>query len=397
MLIKLEQKSPRSSSGVALLNLGFRPFFLLAGLSGSALVIYWSQIYLSGSQGLSYSSIEWHGHEMVFGYVAAVVAGFLLTAVKNWTGRQTFSGVALLALAVLWLAGRILPLATYVPVWLVSGIDFAFIPALAVSIALPIIKARNHRNLIFIGVLTIYAMANALFHLGMLGLLPDGQRMGNYSGLFIVLILISIMGGRVIPFFIERGLDSGVKTSKWLTIEISSALSLLALGILYVLGKNSWITSALALAAAVIHAIRLVGWYQHGIWRKPLLWVLVLAYAWIVLGLLLLSIAGLGSVPDMLAIHAMTVGGIGLVTAGMMVRVSMGHSGRLLHAPDALVLAFILLNLAAITRVFFPIAWPSHYLDAVIVSAWLWGIAFAIFVIRMAPVFWQPRVDGRPG
>ena len=398
MLINPELTAKCPAGRTALLQLGFRPFFLLAGLSACLPLLYWSHVYASGVETLAYPPATWHGHEMVFGYVVAVVAGFLLTVVKNWTGRQTLNGIALMSLALLWIAGRIVPVVDAdIPLWCVSLVDFAFVPLLAVALAVPIVKAGNHRNLIFIVILAVYTAANGIFHLGVNGLLADGARLGIFAGLFTVLLLISVMGGRVIPFFIQRGLGGRVTARKWKGIEVLSTISLLALAGFYLPGADARVTAVTALVTAAVHAIRLAGWYQNGVWNVPLLWVLVTAYGWLVIGLLMMGLALAGFMAEMLAIHAITAGGIGLITAGMMVRVSMGHSGRSLHAPDSLVLAFMLLNIAAITRVFVPLAWPALYQDTVIVSAWLWAIAFAIFVIRMAPVYWQPRVDGRPG
>lgn len=398
MLINLDDPTTRPASGVALLQLGFRPFFLLAGLSAGLLMLYWGFIFQSGSNYLAYSPISWHGHEMVFGYVAAVVAGFLLTAAKNWTGKQTLNGVALLLLVLLWTAGRISALSGGIlPLWLISMIDLSFIPVLAVAVALPIIQTRNYRNLVFILILLVYAVSNGVFHLGANAMLENGSTIGIYAGLYTVILIIAVMGGRVIPFFIERGLNNGFTARKRKSIEVSSIVLLIGFAILHIADIDGRLTAAAALAAAIAHGIRLAGWYHNGIWRVPLLWVLVTAYSWIVLGLLLMVPAELGQLSLMLAIHAMTAGGIGLVTVGMMVRVSMGHSGRQLHAPDSLVLAFIILNLAAVTRVIVPIVLPGLYSDAVFVSSMLWAIAFGIFAVRMAPVYWRPRVDGRPG
>lgn len=398
MLINLENPTSKPVTGVALLQLGFRPFFLLAGVSAALLLLFWGFVFQTGSGHMAYTPVSWHGHEMIFGYVAAVVAGFLLTAAKNWTGKQTLKGPALLLLALLWLAGRIGSLmAGSVPLWLISLIDLSFIPALALAVAVPVVQTKNYRNLVFIGILLVYSTANGLFHLGANGRLEAGETTGIFIGLYSLLLLISVMGGRVIPFFIERGLRNGFKASTRKTIEIFAQLLLVVIALMQIGGVEGRLPATVALAAAAMHAIRLAGWYHKGIWRVPLLWVLVTAYGWIVIGLFLMAPAMLGLLNPMLAIHAMTAGGIGLVTTGMMVRVSMGHSGRQLHAPNSLVLAFILLNLAAITRVFVPMLLPDYYADTVFISAMLWATAFLIFAVRMAPIYWLPRVDGRPG
>ena len=400
MLINIDNPaSPsRPARRFALFELGFRPFFLSAGLAGALLLLLWGFTFDTGSRYMVWPAFNWHGHEMVFGYVAAVVAGFLLTAAKNWTGRQTLKGTGLMLLALLWLGGRLAALSgDLLPTGVVALIDLAFIPALAVAVAIPIVQSRNYRNLVFIGILLVYALANAAFHVMAAGLVDADPLAGIYAGLYTIILLISVMGGRVIPFFIERGLNSGFRTTTRKPVEQAATVLLVLFGVLQVAGVTGWTSAAIALAAAVAHGIRLAGWYNHGVWRVPLLWILVTAYGWLVIGLLLMAPAMLDRIPVMLALHALTAGGIGLVTAGMMVRVSMGHSGRKLHAPGSLVVAFMLLNLAAIVRVLVPLFAPDTYADAVFISAMLWFIAFAIFVIRMAPVYWSPRVDGRPG
>lgn len=400
MLINIDNPASPSSPTrrFALFELGFRPFFLLAGIAGSLLLLLWGFTFSTGSSYMVWPAFNWHGHEMVFGYVAAVVAGFLLTAAKNWTGRQTLKGIGLSLLALLWLAGRLAALSgDLLPLGIIALIDLAFIPVLAVAVAVPLIKTKNYRNLVFIGILLIYALANVVFHLAALGVVDVVPLTGIYAGLYTVILLISVMGGRVIPFFIERGLNSNFKTTTRKPVEQAATLLLVLFALLQIGGMTGWLSALVALAAATAHGIRLAGWYHRDVWRVPLLWILVSAYAWIVIGLLLMVPAMLEKIPVMLAVHALTAGGIGLVTSGMMVRVSMGHSGRSLHAPDSLVLTFILLNLAAIIRVFVPLSVPELYATGIFISAMLWAIAFAIFVVRLAPVYWSPRVDGRPG
>jgi len=399
MLINLEDPATKPDPTMPLLQLGFRPFFLLAGVSAALLILVWGILFSAGGPDAAYGSVYWHGHEMVFGYTTAVIAGFLLTAVKNWTGRQTVNGVSLLLLSLLWIAARLLPFfPETIPYWLLAIIDLSFLPAVAAVILPLLVKTKNHRNLIFVGIVVLLSAANISFHLGVAGVLVSGQTYGLYAGVYIILLLISIMGGRVIPFFIERGTDTGFTRKSYPAIETSASLMLLLLGILHTAGMTGMFTVIVAFLAAVLHLIRLSGWYVKGVWQVPLLWVLVLSYGWIIVGLFLMALAMAGVFSISLALHALTIGGIGLLTMGMMVRVSMGHSGRKLAAPGLLPAAFAALNLAVVVRVFLPLLLPAEYYpQLVLISALIWVLAFAVFVFRLAPVYFSARADGRPG
>ena len=403
MLVKLEDPGKQQDPAMPLLQLGFRPFFLLAGISAVLLVLIWGLFFsgrvLEGLNVNAYSAVYWHGHEMVFGFVVAVVAGFLLTAVKNWTGRQTASGALLLLLVILWLLARVLPLFSgIIPYWIIAVIDISFLPAVAATLLPLLIKTRNFRNLVFIGILLLLSVANMVFHMGVAGWLEDGQRYGLYAAIYMILLLISIMGGRVIPFFIERGLVERFQPRSYPAIEISSSLVLILLGILHTADVTGAYIITTALLAAALHIIRLAGWYSKGIWRVPLLWVLVLAYGWIVAGVIMMALAMAGWFAVSLALHAITIGGIGLMTMGMMVRVSMGHSGRKLLAPGMMPAAFAALNIAVVIRVILPLLLPPQsYLTLVLISALVWVAAFCVFIFCMSPVYLSARVDGRPG
>ena len=399
MLINLEDPAEKPDPTMPLLQLGFRPFFLLAGVSAALLILVWGILFSAGGPDAAYGSVYWHGHEMVFGYTTAVIAGFLLTAVKNWTGRQTINGVSLLLLSLLWIAARLLPFfPETIPYWLLAIIDLSFLPAVAAVILPLLVKTKNHRNLIFVGIVVLLSAANIIFHLGVAGVLVSGQTYGLYAGVYIILLLISIMGGRVIPFFIERGTGTGFTRKSYPAIETSASLMLLLLGILQTAGMTGMFTVIVALVAAVLHLIRLSGWYAKGVWQVPLLWVLVLSYGWIIVGLFLMALALAGVFAISLALHALTIGGVGLLTMGMMVRVSMGHSGRKLAAPGLLPAAFAALNLAVVVRVFLPLLLPAEYYpQMVLISALIWVLAFAVFVFHLAPVYFSARADGRPG
>ena len=382
----------------ALFALGFRPFFLLSGIFAILLMAAWVPAFVGGSAfSTYYGQLEWHSHEMIFGYTLAVIAGFLLTAVRNWTASPTPTGGYLAALAALWLLGRILPFCSAIfPRWLIATVDLAFLPALAVGIGVPLFRNAESRNLLFLLILAVLWAANCLVHAELLGLLPNLARKGSFLGLNVIVLLIVIMGGRVIPFFTERAL-AGVVIDRWRVIEWLAPLSVL----LYLLAEfffaDPFWSASLAALAACANGIRVAGWYTNRYWRVPLLWVLHLGYGWIVAGFVLKAGTALGIVPPHFTTHAFTVGGIGVLTIGMMARVSLGHTARDLIIGSAMAVAFGLVNLAAITRGLLPIFQPQWFSQLIIASGVLWVAAFVIFVVIYAPMLTQPRIDGRPG
>ena len=389
----------RDATGIALFDLGFRPFFLLAGISALLLVSLWVYAYSLGDIGPRYypAMASWHSHEMIFGYTVAVIAGFLLTAVRNWTGIQTLRGKALAGLAVLWLAGRVLPfLSGALPHWLIALVDTAFLPVLAVSLAVPLIRRRQTHNLVFLFILAALTLANVMVHLESLGLTQTTAGPGIVFAIYLIVLLIAILGGRVIPFFTEKGI-AGATTRQWKSVEYLSLGALPVLMVLDLMDAAPIAVTSFAALAATAHGMRLFGWYQRGVWSVPLLRVLHLGYAWLVAGFLLKALSAAGLVNPMLAIHAFTAGGIGTITLGMMARVALGHTGRALRIAPAMGWAFILANLAALARVFLPLIGPAGYHEWIVLAGIFWSAAFALFVISYARILVLPRVDGKPG
>lgn len=379
----------------ALFGLGFRPFFLLAGVAAVGLIGLWLAAYLNLVAFVpAFGGTEWHAHEMVFGYAAAVIGGFLLTAVRNWTGLPTISGKPLAALSALWLAGRLAPLIPDLPVWSVAAMDLAFLPALALAVAVPLWKARHVKSYLFPALLAAMAVANLVAHLYAQGHVREFGARASQAGLYLVLIVIAVLAGRVVPFFTERALQ--VRLKRRPVGERVSYAALYALVGCELLWPASPLTPLAALAAAGSQAWRLAGWYAPGVFKVPLLWVLWLGYAWIVLGFALLAGARLELLAPALAVHAFAVGGIGVMTVGMMARVSLGHSGRPLVVAPAMVWSFGLVLAAAALRVLFPLAAPSQQALWIGLSGLLWIGAFGIFVAVYAPILVSPRADGRP-
>jgi uncharacterized protein involved in response to NO len=376
--------------------LGFRSFFLAAGVYAVLLMGLWLLKLHGMIAPTDLPPIVWHGHEMVFGFAVAVIAGFLLTAAQNWTGIRTPAGTPLAALFLLWLAGRIVFLLPGLPATLVAAIDLAFLPVLALTLAWPIMRAKQLHNYPFPLLLLVLAAANTLVHGEALGWTTDTARLGLRFAAFVVVAMIVLMGGRVIPSFTDNKLQT--RARRWKTIEILVPVVTLSAFAATLIAPTSIVTVLLAAIAAIVHAIRLAGWYTHKYWSVPLLWVLHLGYAWITLGfaLLALSAAGVGAAASS-ALHAFTAGGIGGLTLGMMARVSLGHTGRMLEPARVISLAFVMVNLAAFVRVFLPFVFPAALALEYAVSGILWMLAFGTFSTIYLPILMRPRIDGKQG
>ena len=398
-LIQIENHVP-TGRGLPLLRLGFRPFFFGAGISAVVLIVTWLYIVSHGGPQTPYGTIGWHAHEMIFGYTVAVIAGFLLTAAKNWTGVQTLHGPWLGMLVLLWLAGRVTPWLP-LPAAVIAVIDLAFLPLLAVMLVRPILKTSQHQQLIFIGILLVLFVANLLSHVGHLFADRRIAEFGIRLGWLTIIFLISVMGGRVIPFFIERGTGQIGKISQSKVIERGSAVSLLAWMLASLIMPAANYAAYLACLAGLFQLLRWWNWQVKALWRVPMLWILSLGYGWLPLGLSLYaysSFAGSGTSP---AIHAFTAGAIGLLTIGMMARVSLGHTGREIQASSAMIMSFVFVTLGSILRVFGPLAMPVmngySYMLIIAIAGVLWSLGFLIFLIVFIPVWSRARVDQRPG
>jgi uncharacterized protein involved in response to NO len=381
-----------------LFGLGFRVFFALAGLSALILIVLWNAIFKGTLTVDNYFATNyWHAHEMLLGYSVAVIAGFLLTAVKNWTGKPTLTGDKLAGLALLWLYGRILPFyAGLLPDVFIAVIDFAFLPLLAYQISIPIMQAKHFKSLVFIGLLLLLTLGNGLIHAEILGLCQNAAWTGIQLVVATIIILILILAGRVFPFFTERGLHGTliIRNSLLDTLSIGSAVVVFALQLSAVSGIFLALTAIFAVA---VNSARLAGWYVQRIWYVPLLWILYVGYVWIILGFILTALSAYSWVLPSLALHAFTLGGIGVLTLGMMARVSLGHTGRALKISNAMAIAFVLINLAALFRVLLPLALPNWYNILIYGSTLSWLAAFSLFMFVYAPILTSPRIDGQAG
>jgi uncharacterized protein involved in response to NO len=384
----------------AILNLGFRLFFSAAAGYSLLAMLAWTAMYQAGWHPASPSltPVIWHAHEMIFGYGMAVIAGFLLTAVRNWTGIQTLRGYPLLLLALAWLAARVLfffDAPGTLPLQVLF--DGAFELGLIVSLLVPVLRARQWKQLGILSKLVLLLASNLVFYAGLQGLVADGVRLGLYSGVYLVIALILVMASRVFPFFIERGVGFAVRLASRPWLDGTGLALFLAFWLADLARPDTAPVFVLALALTLVHSVKLAGWYTPGIWTRPLLWVLYLGYGWIVAGFALKAAVALGVSP-LLSLHAFAVGGIGMITLGMMARVSLGHTGRDVAEPPAvLFVAFTLLLAATAVRVLLPLLAPAWYRDWVGLAQLLWLLAFALFLVRFLPILARPRVDGQPG
>jgi uncharacterized protein involved in response to NO len=398
-MMQIEEKP--ASRRFALFDLGFRPFFSAAGLVAVVSMLLWMLMYqFSVSFPLAgVPPMTWHAHEMVYGYTMAVIAGFLLTAVSNWTGIRTWHGIPLAVLLAFWLVARVawvLPYTFSLP--LAAAADLLFMFGLIVGVGLPVIRVRQWKQLGILSKLVLMMIANGLFYAGALGYLEQGIHWGLYAGLYLVLGLIFVMARRVLPFFIERGVEENFTPRNRSWLDITSLVLFVAWAVLDVFVQQVALVAWLSLGLMVLHAVRLFDWHTPGIWKRPLLWSLYLAYLFLAFGFLLKTLSIWLGLSAYLPLHAFAIGGIGLMTVGMMSRVALGHTGRSIFEPSPLVVPlFIAVVLAALSRVVLPLVDNGHYTLWIGASQLFWIIGFAVFSIVYIPQLTQPRLDGRPG
>jgi uncharacterized protein involved in response to NO len=398
MLITIQEphSPPPPAASTALWQQGLRPFYLLASAFALLALPWW----LGLNQGLLTSSsalpaVLWHAHEMLFGYALAVIAGFLLTAVPNWSGHKTPQGRGLAGLALLWLAPRLLML--YAPVWLYAVIDLAFLPTLAYCLRRSL-KAGNNRNNDFVPwMLLTLATLNLAFYLATAGLLPLNPMLALLAVLNLITVLEVIIAGRVLPMFTRNAVPTVQQVRfAWIERWLPRLTLIGIMANLLPLPGGMLATSNLLLAAA--HLIRWWGWAPLACWRKPLLWVLHSGYLCIAIGFALSAAAALNWLPWVAAYHVFAIGALGCLTLGMMTRSTLGHTGRMLKTDGLEAAAYAAMLLAALLRII-PLCLPvngSYF-------AWLWAaggcwcLAFSLFLARYTRFLITRRADGKPG
>ncbi len=386
---------------IPLLALGFRPFYLAAAIFAAIALPVWLAAY-AGYIGLPgyLAGSAWHSHEMVFGFAPAVMAGFLFTATRNWTGLPTPTGEALALLVSLWLVGRVLILTG--PDVLALVVDLLFLPSVALVIGIPIWRSRRHRNLIVVVVVAALAAANLLFHLAWLDVVPSiGPGAATGLALDGIAILMAVIAGRVVPIFTANAVPSA-KPRRMVVIEIAAigSLGLVFLSDLMTLWLpfGDALLAAILVAAAAVHVVRLALWAPIATWFEPLLWSLPLAYLWIPVALALRAGALMSAeISAVLGQHALAVGAMGGLMLAMMSRSALGHTGRPLAAGLAETVSFVLVHAAALLRVVPELLWPDAGRTTLYLSSLCWSTAFLVWAVRYWPILTQRRVDGRSG
>lgn len=383
----------------AIWTMAFRPFFLAASLWSAAALVLWIFALTAGLALPSrFAPLDWHVHEMLFGFIPAAIAGFILTAIPNWTSRAPIRGQPLVALVILWIAGRIACFASaLLPAWFSVAIDSAFLLALCIVVAREIVVAGNRRNLIMPVPIAVLLIANVLTHLEALGVsVPTG--IGRRLGIAAVIFLISVIGGRIIPTFTRNWLSTRGATSLPSPagrIDVA-AIATLAVGLLgWVFFTPSSVSGVILLAAAVLNTFRLARWRGLATTSEPLLAILHIGYLWIAIGAGLLGASALSSlVPEAAAIHALTAGAMGTMVLAVMSRVSLGHTGRSLHADFITSIAYVSVTFATLTRIAAAFL-PAYYFPLIAISGVLWIASFLIFAAHYGPMLVSPRIEAR--
>ena len=376
---------------------GFRPFFLLGGLCAVFLVPWWALTYqkpMTGEPG--FESISWHSHEMLFGFTIAIVAGFLLTAVENWTKRPTARGAFLAGLVALWLLGRLVGLGGAAAA-VASLADLLFLPALTAAIAIPIFLSRSRRNYLLLSIVPLLWFCDLLLHLRTSGLLPQMVLRSDLVAVDLIVVVLVVITGRIIPLFTRNALDDDrIRPNSG--VSIAAIISTIAVALVEFLAPGGIVMAIVAGIAGLLVLVRSIGWGFHKTLRRPILWVLHFGHAWIWFGLFLKAASAAGAaIPASAATHALTTGAIGTLTLGMMARVSLGHTGRFLEVSPMMTIAFVAISASALLRVFGPWLRADLTRTALISSAALWSLAFALYLLGNARSLVTPRFDGQPG
>ena len=411
--IKLPSQPP--SSPHPILNLSFRIFFSAAAIFAVVVMILWTFIFTGHTaiDAQSLNPLYWHGHEMIYGYALAVVAGFLLTAVQTWTGVRMPHGYKLLAIFSCWLLARLSWIAfgmgldfgsSLNVLYLAAVFDLLFIGLMAFAIFRAVLQVKQYKQMGILAKLALLTIGNGLCYWGVFNSNMGTTKIGIYLGFYLIIGLVLTIGRRVVPFFIERGLSGykdkegqietiKVRNSKWQ--DILSLTFFLAFFITDMFYPNKYLLTIAALGVALVNIIRLAGWYHRGIWQKPLLWSLYIAFTGICLSFLLYALQPWLGFSHSIAVHGLSIAGVGMMTLAMMARVSLGHTGRSIHQPPKSVNAmFVLMVLAFVSRVLLPIVAIDHYLLWIMIAQGAWIACFILFCISYLPILSKSRPDG---
>lgn len=386
----------RAYEGPALFSYGFRPFFLFGAIWAAVSLPVWIYSYaIGGGEIGGIAAHEWHVHEMLYGFLGAIVAGFLLTAVPNWTGRLPAMGASLAGLFALWAAGRIAMLA-YGTIGLAAPlIDSAFLVALAAMMWREVLAGKNWRNAPVCALASLLALSNIGFHVGFTS--HNWHEISEHAAIGVIAMLIALIGGRIVPSFTRNWLAQrgahGFPAPFGIIDKISLSVLFAAL-ICWSIELPSSVVGGLFLIAGALHAVRLARWRCWATVAEPLVLILHIGYAWLPLGLMLMGAATLAPAIASFyaALHAITAGAMGTMTLAVMTRASLGHTGREKTADGWTIAIYALVVSGALLRVFASVLFTEQYQTSIIVSAALWSSSYALFAIRYGPMLWRPRL-----
>ncbi len=388
--------SAEGLAGIPFLSYGFRPFFAFASAYAVVAMVMWMGAIMGWiSPPFAMAPVDWHIHEMLFGFGAAGLAGFLLTAVANWTKREPVKGMPLVGLSVLWLAGRLaVTRGDDLSPSMVAAMDLPFLATLTVVFAREVMAAGNRRNYPIIAALAFLTLANALTHGEAFGLGAEWVGVGQRLGMHVYVLLIILIGGRVIPAFTGNWLKKSGIPGEPVTIWVFE-LVLMGTAIVAAVADTAMpggpVTSGVLIVAGGLHLIRLSRWRGLQTLGEPIVWVLHLGYLWIGLGSLMLGLSGMDhGVPRVAAVHALMIGALGTMFLAMMTRASLGHTGRSLEVGPGTVMAYVLITLAAVSRVIAP-WWDAVWTELMLMSAGTWIAGFGLFFALYFPIWSKPR------
>jgi uncharacterized protein involved in response to NO len=389
----------RERGPAPVLSYGFRPFFLAAGAYGALSLAFWVGTFagiVTLPTGLAPSL--WHGHEMLFGFAAAVNSGFLLTAVSAWTGSPPINGGRLASLVALWLVGRVaFWLTDFLTPFAVAALDLIYIPVLIIFVIVRLLGAGQRRNLVFPILLGLLFAANLLYHLEAVGWGAGTARVSLHMSVYVFALLIAAISGRIVPSFTanalkELGDDADIRSIPVVEKLVMVAMVTAAVADLLIPGGT--IAGGLALVAAILLTLRMRYWGTLRVLNQPILWILHLGHVWLVAAFACSAVSGLtGLFPAGATLHAFTSGAIGTTVIGMMTRVALGHTGRELKASPITVVAYFLVTGAALVRVAAVAFAPLYTNSWILASGVLWSLAFALYVVIYWPVLTGPRIN----
>ena len=411
--INLPSKPP--SAPHPILNLSFRLFFSAGAIFAIITMALWAFVFTGHTDidAQVLNPLYWHGHEMIYGYALAIVAGFLLTAVKTWTGVMMPHGYKLLGIFVCWLLARLSWLAFGLGMMIAGSsisllyaaavFDLLFVGSMAFVIFRAVLQVKQYKQMGILAKLALLTLGNGLCYWGIINADMSMTKIGIYLGFYLIIGLVLTIGRRVVPFFIERGLsgmsdnvtNAPIKVRNSKAQDIASLLFFFAFFVSDLFYPNKYVLTVTALGVAVVNIVRLIGWYHRGIWQKPLLWSLYVAFLGMCLSFILYALQPWLGYAHSLAVHGLAIAGIGMMTVAMMTRVSLGHTGRSIHQPPKTVnFMYGLMVLVFVSRVLLPLADMSHYLLWVMIAQGAWIACFVLFCISYLPMLARPRPDG---